>query len=322
MSYALTNYLPTARRHNRSGTPPATGPGCYGNTGALWTQQQEESPHLLIRRQNRSEEIPRPLSPNYSIVPSTTGLERTWIKPSLKTFPQFTKFLAELRIKIYKQVEFRFRSETPTIMQVSYEARKESQRLDIYPRSPNSPFPFPRIWLKPTVDIICPVRNGRTPWTETQFSIFAQIIIYMWIERLGLDNFVSPNYKSEAALDEWNNFGKFAKWMNQNLHQILLYTSLKQFNIHYQPLKLVETKNYPEQSSEVLMITSVAARRRFEELYLMMLDLEASRTDQNIIGEVYEDFAREKEKMPWVPGWLYEHGSTWVRPEPISLSAL
>ncbi|KAJ8062686.1 hypothetical protein OCU04_009208 [Sclerotinia nivalis] len=344
MSYALSNYPPTARRHNRSGSPPATGSGCYEDTDALRHQQQEEFPHLLARRQNRSKYIPRPLLPNYSIVPSTIDLEGTWIEPFLKEFPQFTKLPAELRVKIYKfacleprvipiwpviinrtnrQVEFRFGSETPAIMQVSHEARKESQKLDIYVPSPDPPFPFPRIWFKPTVDIICPVRNGRTLWTETQLSIFAQIIIHMKIERLGLDNFVSPDYKSEADLDEWNNFSKFAKWMNQNLRQIFLYTSFKQFNIRYQPLKLVEsTKNHPEQSPEVLMMISIPACRRFGELHLMILDLEASRVAQDIIDEAYEEFGREKEKMPFVPGWLYEHRNTWNRPELTPLSAL
>ncbi|KAF7873889.1 hypothetical protein EAF04_002561 [Stromatinia cepivora] len=344
MSHALSNYPPTARRHNRSGSLPAPSSDCYENTDALQDQQQEEFPHLLTRRQNRSKYTLRPPSPNYSIVPSTIDLEGTWIEPFLKTFPQFTKLPAELRIKIYKlacleprvipiwpviinrtnrQIEFRFESETPAIMQVSHEARKESQKLDIYVPLPDSSYPFPRIWFRPNVDIICPVRNGRTLWTETQLSIFARIIIHMKIERLGLDNFASPDYKSEADLDEWNNFGRFARWMNQNLRQIFLYTSLKQFDIRYRPLKLVEsTVNYPEQNPEGLKMTFMKSRNKFAELYLMIAGLEVCRTTQDRADEIFEEFGLEKKKLPFVPDWLYEHRNTWKRPEFTSMSAL
>ncbi|TEY34591.1 hypothetical protein BOTCAL_0624g00010 [Botryotinia calthae] len=186
MSYSLFNYSAENVSHKRTIKRNATDPDLF----PFEEEQQDESPDLSITTKSPEEKQflqPPPLPrTNYSIVPSTIELEDQSQKPHLDTFHLFMDLSLELRSKIYEfscleprtvpiwpvytdcekdNVEFRFESETPAIMQVSQEARRESQRLDIYAQAPETPSPLPRIWIKPSIDIVCPVRNGDAIWT-------------------------------------------------------------------------------------------------------------------------------------------------------------
>ncbi|ESZ92886.1 hypothetical protein SBOR_6749 [Sclerotinia borealis F-4128] len=243
MSYALVNLGSTARRHNRSHASSSL--RAPVNT-ALRDQQHREFPHLLAASLSLSKQGPRFLRdlPNYHIIPSTLNLGGTGKESHLDKFSYFNDLPVELRIKIYKfacleprvvtiwpiivdrkpnAIKYRFASETPAIMQVCHEARQESQKLDIYTPTSSSPGLYPSIWIKPSLDIVCPVRNGSALWTPTQFSKFCNIIIANRVERLALDNFVSLDYKNVGDLDDWNNFDNFPRWMNQSLREIFLH---------------------------------------------------------------------------------------------------
>ncbi|KAI9644254.1 hypothetical protein NHQ30_007609 [Ciborinia camelliae] len=341
MSHALANLSPTARRRSRS--DPGLSSHDVVNT-TLRDQQQKEFPHLPIA----SIEISRPTSipppPNFSIVPSTIDLEGSWVKPYLDTFPQFPNLPVELRIKIYKfacleprvvpiwpvimdrtidTVKFQFASETPAILQVSHEAREESKKFDIYTPS-RAKWPQPRIWIKPSLDIICPVRNNGAQWSYAQFSVFASRVVGMKIERLALDNFASPEYTSTIDMDDWDDFSNFPEWMSQNLREIFLYTSTKKFNIRHHPLKLVdytgevaELEYYPDPSyvTNGFVETEIHLDRKFGRLRHMLEDLQIYREVQEEIDRIREMTGKQREQVAVIPAWLYKHLKTWNPPK-------
>ncbi|TGO81990.1 hypothetical protein BPOR_0953g00050 [Botrytis porri] len=198
----------------------------------------------------------------------------------------------ELRIKIYEfaslepravpiwpintdrkteDVAFRFASETPFLMQVSHKARSESQKLKIYTPTSDNPSPIPRIWLTPSIDIVCPVRNGNTIWTVFQFLKFSQMINRFNTERVCIDTL---KFQCSQLTNNLHTFVVIPKWMNHNFRQILAYISLRPINIRRQPLRIVEsTMLNLEQNSEEVMMLSMEADSRFEELEDMLGNL-------------------------------------------------
>lgn len=342
MSYALSDTPSAVRRHHTTSIAPDSSPS---EIQSLRDRQQEEFPHLDFDSLSLIRPTPRPPPPNYSIQPSTVNLEASCVEPHLDTFPRFKDLPTELRIKIYKyaclepravpiwpvivnrtsdEVEFRFQSEIPAIMQVSREARQETQKLDIY-APPDTFFgTSPRVWIKPGIDIICPVRNGRTMWTEDQYSKFAAIIVHMKIERLGFVLQHRFNYKSADDYDKWECFDDSPVWMSQNIRQIFLYTSLNRFNIRYQPLQLVKNaENYPKQYLEKLAAATYRTNYTFVSWDSVMCHYEFYLGVQDHCDEMYERWGLKKRKiLTSMPQWLYDHRRTWTRPEFISLSAL
>ncbi|TGO20176.1 hypothetical protein BTUL_0001g01880 [Botrytis tulipae] len=301
MSYSFFNHSAGAISHKRSLMPTATGPGI----SSFLKKLQEDFPDSPITQESPAKEClqsPLPPRPNYSIVPSTIDLEEQSRKPHLDTFHKFKDLPLELRIKIYEfaslepravpiwpvctdrkndDVEFRFASETPAIMQVCHEARRESQKLDIYAPTSDTPSPLPRIWLKPSIDIICPVRNGSAIWTVFQFLKFSQMI---------------------------NRF---------NIERIMAYSPLHPINIHRQPLRIVNsTKINLEQDSEEVMMHSMEADSRFEELEDLMGNLSSFQRAQNELDKT------TGERLVHMPSWLYNDRKTWTQPELMRCAAL
>ncbi|KAF7927252.1 hypothetical protein EAE99_005583 [Botrytis elliptica] len=335
MSYSFFDHSSGAASPKRSLMPNATGSGVSSLKDVL----QEESPGSPIIQESPAKEnclqFPPPPQPNYSIVPSTIDLEEKSRKPHLDTFHQFMDLPLELRIKIYEfaslepravpiwpvytdrendDVKFRFRSETPAIMQVCHEARRESQKLDIYAPTSDTSSPLPRIWLKPSIDIICPVRNGSSIWTVFQFLKFSQIINRLKIERLCIDSF---EFQCSRLTDNLQTFVVIPKWMNHNLRQILAYSPLHPINIHRQPLRIVNsTKLNLEQDSEEVMMHSMEADTMFEELEDLIENLNSFQKAQNELDKM------TGERLVHMPSWLYMHRKTWTRPELMRCAAL
>ncbi|THV51705.1 hypothetical protein BGAL_0101g00070 [Botrytis galanthina] len=335
MSYSFFNHSAGAISHKRSLMPTATGP----DMSSFLKELQEDFPDLPITQESLAKkeclQSPLPPRPNYSIVPSTIDLEEQSRKPHLDTFHKFKDLPLELRIKIYEfaslepravpiwpvctdrkndDVEFRFASETPAIMQVCHEARRESQRLDIYAPTSETPYPLPRIWLKPSIDIICPVRNGSTMWTIFQFLKFSQMINRFNIERLCID---ASEFQCSQLTDNLHTFVVIPKWVNHNLRQILAYSSLHPINIHRQPLRIVNsTKLNLEQDSEEVMMHSMEADSRFEELEDLMGNLSSFQSAQNELDKTTGD------RLVHMPSWLYNNRKTWTQPELMRCAAL
>ncbi|TGO41045.1 hypothetical protein BHYA_0027g00220 [Botrytis hyacinthi] len=335
MSYSFFNHSAGAITHKRSLMPTATGPGIF----SFLKELQEEFPDSSITQESPVKkeclQSPLPPRPNYSIVPSTIDLEEQSRKPHLDTFHQFMDLPLELRIKIYEfaslepravpiwpvytdrkndDVEFRFVSETPGIMQVCHEARRESQKLDIYAPTSDTPSPLPRIWLKPSIDIICPVRNGSAIWTIFQFLKFSQMINRFNIERLCIDAF---EFQCSQLTDNLHMFVVIPKWMNHNLRQIMAYSPLHPINIHRQPLRIVNSTNLNlEQDSEEVMMHSMDADSRFEELEDLMGNLSSFQNAQNELDKT------TGERLVHMPSWLYKNRKTWTQPELMRCAAL
>ncbi|QSZ33372.1 hypothetical protein DSL72_002960 [Monilinia vaccinii-corymbosi] len=335
MSYALANYPPTAGRHirsheNSSIANPASNP--------LSDLQQREFPHLTVDSLSTSNKpILRP-PPDYSIVPSTIKVESAWIESHLDTFPRFKELPAELRIMIYRfacleprvvpiwpvivnrappVTIFRFESETPAIMQVCREARQEAQKLNIYQPTTNTQTPYPRIWIKPRLDIICPVRNSGALWTDFQFSRFADVVISSRVKRLALDCFSSSGYQHASHHDRWDDMANFPRWMNQHVCEIFLYTSMGKNNIRRQPLELVETIDFqhgPDRWTQERLITMWRADMKFARLSQMVADLDFYRAVQNNVDGIQEKGGQVSIQLPFVPNWLYENRKIWSRP--------
>ncbi|KAF5875323.1 uncharacterized protein Bfra_003778 [Botrytis fragariae] len=335
MSYSFFNHSAGATSHKRSLMPNANDRGL----SSFEEEQQEECSDSSITRESprnkQCRRSPPPPRPNYSIVPSTINLEQQSHKPHLDTFPKFMDLPLELRIKIYEfaslepravpiwpvytdrkndDVEFRFASETPAIMQVCHEARRESQKLDIYAPTSDTPSPLPRIWLKPSIDIVCPVRNGSPIWTVFQFLKFSQMINRFNIERLCIDSF---EFQCSQLTDNLHTFVVIPKWMNHSLRQILAYSSLHPINIRRQPLRIVSsTRVNLERDSEEVMLHSMEADSRFEELEDLMGNLSSLQSAQNELDKM------TGERLVHMPSWLYKHRTTWTQPELICCAAL
>ncbi|KAF7952868.1 hypothetical protein EAE96_006092 [Botrytis aclada] len=335
MSDSFSNHSAGATSHKGSLIPTSTDPGIPSSKRKL----QEESPNLSIDRQSSAKkqclQAPPPPLPNYSIVPSTIDLKEHSRKPHLDTFPQFMDLPLELRIKIYEfaslepravpiwpvhtdrendDVEFRFTSETPALMQVCHEARRESEKLDIYAPTSDTSSPLPRIWLKPSIDIICPVRNGSPIWTVFQFLKFSQILNGFHIERLCID---AAEFQCAQLTDNLHTFVVIPKWMNHNLGQILAYSPLHPVNIRRQPLRIVDsTKINLEQDSEEVMMHSMEAESRFEELEDLLENLTGFQQAQNQLDKM------TGERLVHMPYWLYKNRKTWTQPELVRCAAL
>ncbi|TGO43893.1 hypothetical protein BCON_0752g00020 [Botryotinia convoluta] len=334
MSYSFFNHSAGAISHKRS-LIPNPDPGL----SSFEEELQEESLGSSITQESLAKKqclrYPPPLRPNYSIVPSVIDLEEQSRKPHLDTFHQFMDLPLELRIKIYEfaslepravpiwpvytdrkndDVEFRFASETPAIMQVCHEARRESQKLDVYAPTSDTPSPIPRIWLKPRIDIICPVRSDSTIWTVFQFLNFSQMMNPFNIERLCIDAF---EFQCSQLTDNSHTFVVIPKWMNHNLRQILAYSSLHPINIRRQLLRIVNsTKLNLEQDSEEVMMLSMEADTRFEELEDLIGNLSSFQRAQNELDKT------TGERLVHMPSWLYKHRKTWTQPELMRCAAL
>lgn len=132
-----------------------------------------------------------------------------------------------------------FMSETPAIMQVCHEAREECQKLDIYKPRVRSPIHRSYIWIKPGIDILCPVRHGRTPWTFDMFLNFKTLMAKLKIKRIALDKYRSPDCDPTSGYDIWGDKSLFRiLWKFRLFHEVITYNSSRQFNILRQPLIL------------------------------------------------------------------------------------
>ncbi|ATZ57384.1 hypothetical protein BCIN_14g05290 [Botrytis cinerea B05.10] len=335
MSYSLFNHCAGTISHKRTIKRIATD----ADLSPFGEEQQDECPDSSITTKSPENEqclqTPPPPRTNYSIVPSTIELEEQSHKPHQDTFHLFMDLPLELRSKIYEfaclepravpiwpiytddgkdNIGFRFESETPAIMQVSQEARRESQRLDIYAKNPETPSPLPRIWIKPSIDIVCPVRNSGSIWTVFQFLKFSQVINRFNIERLCIDDF---EFRCCQLTDNLHNFVVIPKWMNHNLRQILAYSSLRPFNIRRRPLRIVNSNKINlEQDSEEMMMISMEADTRFEELEDMIGNLNSFHRDQIELDKT------TGERLTHIPIWLYNHRKTWTKPELMRCAAL
>ncbi|KAB8288192.1 hypothetical protein EYC80_010197 [Monilinia laxa] len=337
MSYSLVNYPLAARRHNRSYQSYQSYPsGILVNT-TLTDLQKREFAHLILDSLSMSLPMLLRPPPNYSIVPSTIKLEGEWTKPHLETFPRFQELPPELRTKVYKYAcleprvvpiwpvvisrtpilsTFHFESETPAIMQVSREARSESQKLKIYQGFGRPP--FPAIWIKPNLDIICPVQHDEILWTGSQFLKFARGIAQMQVQRLALNSYASPAYRIATNLDEWHNFCNFPAWLNQHLREIYLYSSTRKNDIRCQSLQLVEATDLehgPEEWTDEHDTAAWRADMKFARLSQMIADLSFYRTVQERVDRMRERDGQESQIQRFMPRWLYDARRTWIRPE-------
>lgn len=59
---------------------------------------------------------------------------------------------------------------------------------------------FLATWVKPSLDIICPVQNGEILWTDPHFLKLFQVIVQTKIRRLALDSMILQFITSEEIL--------------------------------------------------------------------------------------------------------------------------